>query len=133
MPDCCTEAGRLGHIEASIKALEKMLFLQHEVDREVVAIKNEQLEKRLDGMNEFRAALTDREASYLTRREHEISSGFTDERLSHIDSDLRVLRESKAELHGKASQSSMTITLILAVFSLCVSLLGILLRFFGEH
>ena len=76
------------------------------------------MEKRLEGMNEFRDALKDQSSTYLTKSEYKLAH-------DRILDDIRGLRESRAELHGKASQKSVDIAMILGVISLLVGLIGL--------
>ena len=77
------------------------------------------LEKRLDAMNEFRNTLKDQASSFFTRKEHEAY-------LKVVDADIRELREYKAMLNGKASQTHMTITFVIACLSLLVAAVGLI-------
>jgi hypothetical protein len=70
------------------------------------------LEDRLGSMNEFRKALTDQAATFITRKEHDI-----------IISEIRELREFKATLQGKASQSSVWISWFLAGVAIIIQFL----------
>jgi len=79
------------------------------------------LEKRLDLMNEFRGAMADQAGSYFTRIEHEAYQ-------KAVESDLRVLRESKAELAGKASQASVNITFVLAMIGSLAGVVALVLE-----
>ena len=76
------------------------------------------MEKRLEGMNEFRDALKDAQTSYVTKREHDL-----------ITSDIRELRDSKFKLEGKADQKSVNIALLVSLIGLFVSVLSFLIRF----
>jgi hypothetical protein len=78
------------------------------------------MEKRLEGMNEFRQAMADQSNTFVTRSE---ISQFTD----RVNADLRMLRESKAELQGKASQLSVNIALFLSVAGIGISLIKLIL------
>ena len=73
------------------------------------------MEKRLDGMNEFRDTLKDQGGTFLTKNEYCVFK-------ESVEKDLRVLRESRAELSGKASQLSVNITLLLAIIGLILSI-----------
>lgn len=91
-----------------------------------------QMEKRLEGMNEFRAALKDQVAQYVTRAEYDADkkagSAATMEREERTDADIRMLRESKATLEGKASQKSVTVVLAISIVGVILSVIGILIR-----
>ena len=75
------------------------------------------LEKRLESMNEFRLQLKDQAGTFFTKNEHEVY-------MSSVEKDLRVLRESKANLEGKASQSSVNVALIISLLGLGISLVS---------
>ena len=79
------------------------------------------MEKRLDGMNEFRETLKDQAAKFVTRSELEIL-------LERINEDVRILRESKAMIEGKASQFSLNVTMSIALCSLIISIVGMFIR-----
>jgi hypothetical protein len=78
------------------------------------------LEKRLDGMNEFRDALKDQQRLFVPRTEHD-----------KVLEDIRSLRESRSMLEGKASQLSVNIAIVLAVAGLLIGVLGLILRLRG--
>ena len=75
-----------------------------------------QMDKRLDGMNEFRDALKDQAAMLATKTELESAKAM-------FEADIRSLRESRAELSGKASMSSVYGAYALAGAGIVVSLL----------
>jgi predicted transcriptional regulator len=93
--------------EKIIRLEEKLSAAEKALD---VAYKS--LDSRLQGMNEFRQALTDQAASFITRKEHDI-----------IVSEIRELREFKAAIQGKASQSSVWIAWFLAALGIMIQLL----------
>jgi hypothetical protein len=95
--------------EARLQALEKATQL---------AAQN--MDKRLEGMNELRGQLKDQAATFLTRNEFYIQH-------EKLESDIRMLRESKANLEGKASQASVNTATIIAIAGLSLSLLNIIL------
>jgi 2-phospho-L-lactate transferase/gluconeogenesis factor (CofD/UPF0052 family) len=102
------------------------------------------MEKRLKGMNEFRGALKDQTSLMLSREEY----GIQHQRLVDImelhnkklEDDVRMLRESKATLEGKASQESVeklrahtTVMTIIAVISILVSIVAIIITIILNH
>jgi len=96
------------HIESRLKALED------------AGIKSERLlDVRLASMNEFREALKDQSAKFFTLASHEAYQ-------KAVDADLRVLRESRALLEGKASQSTVNVALLLATVSALTGLIGLI-------
>lgn len=96
------------HIESRLAALEKATDLAAKA-----------LEKRLEGMNEFREALNNQASQFMTRREMTvIKDAFV--------KDIRELREFKAALEGKASQTSVIITLVISILGLLVAIISLL-------
>ena len=79
----------------------------------------ESLEKRLESMNEFRGAIVDQQKTFLSKSEYQIHH-------KTIEDDIRILRESRALLEGKASQSQLNITFIIAIGGLLIALINII-------
>ena len=79
------------------------------------------LEKRLESMNEFRAQLKDQAGTFFTRNEH---SAY----MTSVEKDLRMLREYKSNLEGKASQSSVNISLAIAILGFMLALASFITR-----
>jgi predicted sugar kinase len=99
---------------------------QHRVDEDVRVLRETKassevsaamLEKRLESMNEFRLQLKDQAGTFYTKGEHEVY-------MSSVEKDLRMLRESKATLEGKASQTSVTVALIISGLGLIAGLVS---------
>ena len=80
------------------------------------------LEKRLDGMNEIRETMRDQASKFPTRDEL-VSS------LRVIEADLRVLRDFKSTLEGKASQSAVNMSLIIAGIGILFSIVSLIKDF----
>ena len=107
------------------------------------------MEKRLEGMNEFRDQLRDQTGTFVTKPEYaqqvirinedikllaDIKSQFVgrqehDSMLNKLNDDIRILRESKANLEGKASQASVNVAMIIAVIGIILAIVGIVNRF----
>jgi hypothetical protein len=101
----------------------------------------EAMDKRLDGMNEFRNALKDQTSKSITRIEHDaliakldFEANVLSEKINmsvnnikeKYDVDIRMLRESKATLEGKASQGSVNMSIGLAALGLLLAALGLI-------
>lgn len=99
---------RLTAVEIKIESSDKSLNLAREA-----------INTRLEGMNEFRAAIKDYQATTVTRNELDIL-------LKSINSDLREVRDFKLTLEGKASKTSVNIAIILAIISFFTSVIGFL-------
>ena len=74
------------------------------------------LELRLEGMNQFRAALTDQAKTFINRDEHDTLC----ERIAELE-------RHRARLEGRSS-----VTVLVAVASLIVSVLALLEKFMGR-
>ena len=79
------------------------------------SISSNQIETRLSSMNEFRAQLKDQAATFFTRPEHEIY-------MISVEKDLRMLRESKATLEGRASQTAVNISTAIAIVGVVLAI-----------
>ena len=108
------------------------------------------LDRRLEGMNEFRDQLRDQTSTFITRNEHDIviqrlgddikymreqfgnlfSRKEYEVSMANVSSDIRILRESKATLDGKASQLSANIALTISVIGIMLSLFGVVHNFY---
>jgi hypothetical protein len=73
------------------------------------------MERRLDGMNEFRDALRDQASLMITRREMMSE-------LDPIKRELQDSRDFRVTLQAKASQQSVYITLLIALASLVINI-----------
>ena len=88
-------------------------------NEKAVELASKTLSARLDLMNEFRMQLKDQAATFFPRVEHDIY-------IKSVDKDIRELRESRAELAGKASQKAVTISVIIAVISTLISIIALM-------
>jgi hypothetical protein len=117
------------YLEQKIAAVEKATIIAAEV-----------LDKRLHTMNEIRASLEDARANSPTNSDLKTLQkqvDAMDKRMSEyltvkefasikqvIDGDVRELRESKANLAGKANQGTVMLSVGLACISLLLSAIG---------
>jgi hypothetical protein len=112
-------------VETLLKEFETKVQLQFALGKEVLDARNSQLDKRLDSMNEFRSALVDREIHYMTRSEHELSAKL-------IEADVRALREAAARAEGKASQSNLIITFLIAIVGSATGIINLVINIRGH-
>ena len=89
-----------------------------------VDVASQGMNKRLEGMNEFRQQLKDQTNTFLTRNEYETKHTLLADKISD-------LRESRAEMAGKASQKSVNITLLISILGLVIGLVSILHSLIG--
>ena len=79
------------------------------------------MERRLDGMNEFREALRDTSQKHVTKDEFTIVR-------NQFDNDIRTLRDFRAEMQGKASQSAVIVAYVLLIGNLFISVVTYLVK-----
>jgi len=96
----------LYHIEERFKALDmaNTLFMKR-------------LDDRLETMNEFREENRQQTAHFVTRNEFELSH-------DRVLEDIRFLRESRATLAGKASQTGLNIAFLIGILGLAIGIIG---------
>jgi len=107
------------YVDMRIGELEKRLIIMLEARDLALNLSASSLQRQLENMNEFRTQIKDERAMLLPRSEFVIQH-------DRVNDDIRILRESKALLEGKASQSSVMVTLILAIISIGISLVALL-------
>jgi hypothetical protein len=79
------------------------------------------MNRRLEGMNEFRETLRDQAARLATRTELEAS-------LSTVNSELRQLREFRVALEAKASQQSVNVALAMSLVGLALGIIALFMK-----
>lgn len=115
----------MGRLQDAVQALstytrERFAWLEESTNRLAI-----NMDRRLDGMNEFRGALSDQTGLYATRKEVEALHQV-------IESDLRLLRDSRAKLEGAASQTSVLVALGFAALGVLIGVANIILRAMGK-
>ena len=124
----CTELARAAlekQVLSTAAALDKSHQTALSTAERSTVFASEVLERRLEMLNEFRTAMKDQAAGFFTRAEHQLY-------MESVASDLRSLRESRAELKGMASQSSVNVALLLSVLGLLFGCIPILLHALGK-
>jgi hypothetical protein len=105
------------HLEDKVQTSERLLNEKIININKSIDLASVQLNERLNGMNEFREALKDQSQKYLTKDEFNIQH-------LRVQDDIRILRESKAQLEGKASQTSVLISYAIALISLIIAIIS---------
>lgn len=114
------KVGLREYLESLIKGLQKNnddKFIALEQAREL-AFNN--LEKRLDGMNEIRDQLREQATTFVQK----VECNPTKDRFAE---DIRILTASKNILEGKASQKSVNMAIFIAFTGLVMSIVGIII------
>ena len=96
------------HFEARIAALEK-----------ATEVASGAMDRRLDGMNEFRDTLRDQASRFVTREELDIKIGVVVEAISE-------LKMYKAQMEGRASVSSVYVSYAIALLGIVLSVISLL-------
>ena len=78
----------------------------------------EQLNKRLEGMNEFRDTLKDQAAKFVTRDTLDVI-------IDKLNVDIKNLTTAKDVLSGKASQNSVLWAYAVAVIGIVIGIIGL--------
>ena len=105
-----------------LMALEKLCETQFKNADQAIDLASRMMEKRLDGMNEFREALREQSTKMLTRSEYEIGH-------DRVVYDIKILMKSRAEMEGKASQQALLLVLAVALSGMVFGIIGLTMRF----
>ncbi len=111
-------------IESQLQAQKEYFDVRLNSIQTAIDIAYRDMEKRLDGMNEFRATLKDQSFTFFPRSEHDIFK-------VSVDANFRELFKAKDMAEGKASQSSVNIALVISIIGILLGVIGIVLRFLG--
>ena len=97
------------HRHTDMEIIERLIRVEERLIAADKAIKlaGDAMNSRLEGMNEFRETLQDQASRFITRDEHDI-----------VKEELASLREFKAAVQSKASQSSVYVAWALAVLAI---------------
>jgi hypothetical protein len=138
-PPMSDDVPLLKHLELHVQRLEEAIALSDKSTRDrfcaqekTTKLLADALEKRLDGMNEFRLALTDQASEFASRADLDTLHNL-------IEADLRILREARSKLEGAASQADVgkamryaVIGAVAASFGILIGVGNILLRMAGK-
>jgi hypothetical protein len=108
---------KLARLEEKVIASEKAMQLA----KENVKLTTDAMDKRLEGMNEFRAALKDQNSTFVTKAEFELLK-------ESRGRELRELQEARLISDSKASQKSVTMSFFVAYAAVLISLVGMLIN-----
>lgn len=106
-------------------SVREFMESQLEAMRAATTIAAEEMNRRLDTMNHLRAQLDRQATEFVTKDEY--TSGHT-----RLAEDVRMLREAKARMEGKASQDSVVRATMIGVAGVVIGVLSLVLRFLGK-
>jgi predicted phage gp36 major capsid-like protein len=118
MPPDDTHVALKEFIEKILEGHEKLNEARFQAVERAVEVANGQMEKRLEGMNEFRDSLKDQASRFFTRDEFHSAHG-------PVLKDIEALKLARATLEGKASQKSVNVAYAIAVIGIVISLIGL--------
>ena len=136
-------------IETRLGDMDSALQLKTETLNDAIRIRSQELERRLEGLNQLRDEVVKDREMFLKKETYEYKTNFydswireVDDKLSltitraeydreHkvLDNEVRLLRESKVLLEGKASQKSLNFTIFATAISMLLASFGLILQF----
>jgi hypothetical protein len=108
-----------------IVSLREYLESRLEAIQATMTATDKSMEIRLNAMNELRDQINQERGRYITKDEHEPTH-------QRLESDVRDLRESRAELAGKASMTSVYWTGLMAALAMLISLVSSAMQLFRQ-
>ena len=112
-PECSTAICALrDYVDARFRSLEDAIQLRAETHERALEIAHRGMEKRLEGMNEFRAQLEKQAGTFVDRRAHEV-----------VEGRLNVLEQANANLVGRVAMAITAITLAFAALQIALHFL----------
>jgi len=106
------------YIEARLNEIDKRFGCLEKNNKEALVLAKEDISRRLESMNQFRAQLSSQAATFLTRERFEVEHKFL---MDKID----VLNVWKAQQEGKQSRSNL-----ISVVAIVISALLAVLHFY---
>ena len=104
------------YLKAKIKSVAKLSKERYKNIIKATDVAKESSDRRLDGMNEFRASLKDQNSTFVPRAEYKAQT-------DKLDHDIQDLKEFKAMHEGKATMGSVYIAYIIAVLGILLSII----------
>ena len=112
------------HLEDKIATTDKATQARLDAVEQAALVATRTLEKRLEGMNEFRAAMGDLSNRMATRSEVEVQN-------ERIKADIKEFRTFMNTQQGKASQASVSWSMALGGIATVIGLISLYLRLFS--
>jgi len=113
------------YVDVQILGLSKHLEAQARSNDEARALAAENLDARLDKLNELREQVTAQEIKYATKNEAYL-------KFDGIEKEVKELQLSRAEMSGKASQNAVIFAWGIGAAGLITAVISLLLRFMGK-
>lgn len=114
------------YIKEKIKNVKLYSRLKFKGNSKALKLSANRLDKRLDDMNHYRELLKDQNSEFLSKNEFNIQHEKLEIMLNEAREDIKMLRENKANLEGKASMASVWVSYLIGFSALAIAIL----RFF---
>jgi hypothetical protein len=121
-------ASQVGQIQTAVEAEKKVTSARFDSAREAIVKADAATEKRFDGVNEFRAQLTDQALTFLPRETFEQILGQYDAWRSTVESRLNMQAGQAAGSDHLIRMMFLAIGAMAAVLSIVVVIANVLLR-----
>jgi hypothetical protein len=113
------------YFDDKIEALTRCFTVKFDAMESARNLAKEAVEAKLLLMNELRGALNDQSSRMLTRAEYQLQH-------DRLIEDIRILRESKALLEGKATQASVNLAYLIGFTGLLISVINLAHAFWSK-
>jgi chromosome segregation ATPase len=114
------------YFDAQFKELEKRLDNRFDTAERTTESTRQAMEKRLDNLNELRAMVTDRDATFVTKE-------VLDTRMTAMDERIGSLAETRAEQKGKDKQIQLSWGQLTTGALILVGVLGLIFKLLGMY
>lgn len=108
------ECAQKDYVDARLKSLELRVTERFEEIKNEASATLKSLDKRLESMNEFRAAISDQAATHITRDEYAMGH-------QRVIEDIKFLREARAQMEGKATTNSVLLGYVFTTISIIIA------------
>ena len=120
------------YVDAKIKSAERESEARVLGIEKAYDIARISMDKRLEGMNEFRGALKDQTGLMIRREEFDIQHAALKVELGtkqhYIEEELKSVHLEQATLKGKASQSYVNITFLVSCIAIAIAIIDLFVR-----
>jgi len=113
------------YIDERVNAIKELIEDRFEAEEKATTLASETLSVRLELLNNLRTEVTRLGDNYLTKIEFQSFCNNYEDYKKRSDTDIRSLRESRAEVNGKASQEALNRTTIFAVVGMVIGIIGL--------
>ena len=113
------------HLETRLAETRQYLEARIEAVRESIEVAKVEQDRHMLTLNNFRQAMQDQSAQYVTRQEYGIQH-------TQSEAEIKTLVAAKDVAAGKASQGSVNVAMIMAILSMMGTALVALMNFLNK-